>query len=180
MQPTQSELAEAIATATRSAVLDLFREHRETFYYVTLITTGEAHPPFLVAWSQEALASEAEKGEPGDECYLKWSYAESPYMCYGDQHFVEVNRLFGLRPRMTSGMTSAEWDAEFDSRLDAMEVAMKQLDDEGVFGRGDTRASLFINVEVMPPDITNTERALRLNREDSPVLAIWLEEMAEK
>uniref|UniRef100_A0AAE9IC80 Uncharacterized protein n=2 Tax=Paenibacillus polymyxa TaxID=1406 RepID=A0AAE9IC80_PAEPO len=34
-------------------------------------------------------------------------------------------------------------------------------------------------VEVMPPDETNTEIALRLNRAESPAMQAWLVEAAE-
>lgn len=58
MIPTETELEEAILAATRSAVTELFACYPERFYYLTLFTTGEAHPPALSAWSVEALERE--------------------------------------------------------------------------------------------------------------------------
>ncbi|MET9281161.1 DUF4303 domain-containing protein, partial [Streptomyces anthocyanicus] len=41
MQPTESELADAVHRAARAALLDLFREHPDhRFYYCTLVTSG--------------------------------------------------------------------------------------------------------------------------------------------
>ena len=168
--PTVAELAEAIAGATRSAVARLFREHPGSYYYVSLITTGEGHAPRLAAWSKEALA------EAGDET-LKWSYADSPYYCFGETYYEPVDSLFARRLDVTYGMTEDEWDEELDARLEAMESALAQLDAEGVFGQGAKRLQVVVNAEVMPPDRTNTERAERLNPPEA--LVEWLAEVAE-
>jgi hypothetical protein len=175
---TEAPLSEAIERATRLAVHKLFAEHPESFYYLSLITTGEAHAPFLTAWSEEALDEEAKRqGLPSTDL-LKWSYADSPYTCYGEEFFGEVNRLFDERPSMDHTRTEEEWSTEFDLRLTAMEAAMKRLDEQGLFGRGPNRDQLVINVEVMPPDRTNTQRAIRLNPKGA--LVEWLKEAAEK
>lgn len=177
--PTEAELADAIERATRDAVSALFEAYPEHFYYLMLITTGEAHAPFVSAWSHEALerclltASDPEKERP----MLKWSYADSPYMCFKEELFSEVKRLFDARPPMTHLMTHEEWDAEYELRINAMETAMKRLNDAGLFGTGTDRLAIVVNVEVMPPDATNTARAIRLNPKDA--LIEWLEECAE-
>jgi hypothetical protein len=75
-------------------------------------------------------------------------------------------------------MTLEASAVEFELRLRAMERALARLDAEGVFGTGARRHRLVINAEVMPPDFTNTERALRLNPEES--LKDWLAECAER
>src|SRR5262245_5223762 len=102
MVPSQSELTDAITDATRKAVSELFRQHPERFYYCSLITTGEAHRPHISAWSKEALDAVARKDpDPvGARQLLKWSYADSPYCCFGDEYFEVVKELFGRRPRM--------------------------------------------------------------------------------
>ncbi|MBQ5560883.1 MAG: DUF4303 domain-containing protein, partial [Lachnospiraceae bacterium] len=51
-------------------------------------------------------------------------------------------------------------------------------DAKGIFGRGKQRLDIVINAEFMPPDYTNTERALRLNPKEA--LYEWLEEIAEE
>ncbi len=175
--PSEGDLAEAIGAAAGLALRKLFREHPERFYYVALITTGEALPPSVAAWSVEALAVAEGKLEASERGFLKWSYAESPYLGFGEEFFEEVSRLFSLRPAMTIGLSSAEWIAEHKLRLRAMERAMKRLDDEGLFGRGARRAGIVVLVEVMPPDRTNTERAVRLNPPEA--IREWLAEASE-
>lgn len=59
-----------------------------------------------------------------------------------------------------------------------MEEVMHNLDIGGMFGRGEKRLGIVINAEFMPPDFTNTERALRLNPKEA--LNQWLEEIAEE
>tara|TARA_B100001750_G_scaffold218125_2_gene204005 strand:- start:4137 stop:4616 length:480 start_codon:yes stop_codon:yes gene_type:complete len=151
----------------------------ERFYYYALITTGEAHPPEPVAWSEESLLRVAGHSEE-EARLLRWSYADSPYYGFMRDEFAHVRALFDLRPAMMAdgGAVDCEyWDTEFSLRLSAMEYAMSKLDGEGFFGEGDARMDMVINVEVMPPDYTNVLRALRLN----PIGALnrWLDEAAE-
>lgn len=169
--PTEDELSDAIEAAVQKAVSALFAAHQERFYYCSIITSGHAHPPTLTAWSVEALEREAAKcGSAEARWQLEWSYADSPYFMYGDEYFGEVRRLFSLRP-------DTGQEEEFELRLRAMEAAMARLDGKGLFGVGKERSGIVINAEVMPPDYTNTRRALRLNPKDA--LTVWLREMAE-
>lgn len=176
--PTEDELKVAIAQALRRAVTDLFGAYSSHhFYYCSLVTTGEALPPSLVAWSSEALAEEVAKAKDASaEYFLKWSYADSPFYCYGEQYFEDVRRLFAQRPTPTLD-EPARWEAEVETRLRAMESAVAQIDAEGVFGTGSRRNGILLNVEVMPPDATNTARARRLNPPEA--LVAWLAEAAE-
>ncbi len=61
--------------------------------------------------------------------------------------------------------------------LDTMERVMRTLDGQGIFGTGEKRRKMLVNAEVMPPDYTNTLRALRLNHRAD--IQEWLEEAAE-
>ena len=180
--PTEAELADAIESAARMAINDLFAQHPgHYFYYVSLITSGEAHPPVLTAWSKEAL-EDAVKDEVDKEDArwgLEWSYGESPFFCFGEPYFQEVKDLFARRPDMNSLMwDESAWNAECELRLHAMEAAMSRLNEEGLFGTGQDRFNVVVNVEVMPPDYTNTQRAKRLNPPEA--IRTWLAEVAER
>jgi hypothetical protein len=176
--PTELDLADAIESAARKAITGLFEQHPGHFYYLSLITTGEAHPPVLAAWSEEALEetvrNEADKEEA--RWGLKWSYADSPFFCFGEEHFSHVKELFSLRPDIHS-LDDNKCKAEYDLRLRAMESALSKLDRQRLFDSGDNRLRIVVNVEVMPPDFTNTLRAKRLNPPEA--LRTWLEEAAE-
>jgi hypothetical protein len=168
-------LVKAITNATRNAFVDLFKNN-ERFYYCVLMTTEEALPPFISAWSWEALERKA--GNRTDEFeVLKWSYADSPYYNYGTEYFKEVRELFAKRPNIYD-LDDELYDKEFDLRLSAMELAIKQLDKEGIFELNQHRSEVYVNVEIMPPCISNTERALRLNKEEN--ITNWLIEAAEE
>lgn len=171
-------LVEKIQNATKKALSELFKEHRERFYYCSLITTGEGLCPIISAWSYEALDRVANEGDNVEEekYYLKWSYDETPYFAYGEEYFQEVNRLFLERMRLLK--TQKEKEEEIKLRINSMEEAMHNLDMEGMFGSGEERMMIVINAEFMPPDYTNTERALRLNPKEA--LSEWLEEIAEE
>ena len=166
-----------IQDATRKALKELFNEHKEKFYYCSLITTGEGLCPIISAWSQEALARTAkqEKDVEKAKYYLKWSYTETPYFAYGEEYFEDVNNVF--LERMRKLRTEEERDNEIQLRINSMEKVMHNLDMDGMFGQGKERLGIVINAEVMPPDFTNTERALRLNPREA--LDEWLEEIAE-
>ncbi len=169
MNSTDSELQTAIETATELAVSELVGSTSEIFYYCCLITTGEAHSPFISAWSREALKRATNTDM--EESLVKWSYADSPYCFYGEAYFEPVNELFLLRPSLDSN------ENEYQARLTVMENALKALDSKGLFGKGVERNAIYINVEVMPPDYTNTERAIRLNPPEA--IKVWLQEAAE-
>lgn len=172
MSDANERLKCAIAEAVRAAAERLFRETGESFYYFALITTGEAHAPVLSAWSKEKLAMIPEE----ERRLVKWSYADSPYCDYDAEGFEEVRILFNQRPDMHS-LDGEPRYAEYEECLSVMEAALSEVDAEGVFGTGAEREKIVINVEVMPPDSSNTARAMRLN----PPLALreWLEEAAE-
>jgi hypothetical protein len=174
--PTEEALCQAIADATRAAVASLREAHPETFYYITLVTSGEALVPTLSAWSLEALARvRTERGESA-AAMVKWSYADSPYCGLYDQAFSEVSRLLSLRPD-TRRLDATDFTGECDLRLRAMESAIAKLDHEGLFGAGPVRQAVVVGVEVMPPDPGNTARARRLNPPEA--LTTWLCEAAE-
>lgn len=177
-------LAAEIADTARKTFLSLFK-NGERYYYCTLYTTEEGHAPSISAWSREALEVEAARqgdasDKPGSTIaeLIKWSYADSPYCCFGDENFDHVKLRFVERPSI-SDLADDEGNREFDLRLKAMELAMKMLDDEGVFALNQPRESVCVLVEIMPPDEINTEIALRLNWEESPAMQAWLAEAAE-
>jgi hypothetical protein len=177
--PSQSELTDAIANAARQAFSTLFSNCPGSYYYCTLVTTGEALPPTISAWSHEALATAAVRLDRTREIQsIKWSYADSPHFNYGKEHFNEVRRLFLERPALNHETREDDWSTEYTLRLDAMEAAMARLDKEGIFGRGAARNKVVILVEVMPPDHTNAERARRLNPPEA--LTEWIPEAAEE
>ncbi|MFV0549885.1 MAG: DUF4303 domain-containing protein [Limnobaculum xujianqingii] len=175
---SDEELSIEIEKAASNAFSELFN-NEETFYYCSLITKGEALPPFVVAWSYEALERylKVNSCDEEDKEYIKWSYAESPYLDFGSNYFDDVKKIFYQRPPMDYNAPEIEWKKEFNIRLNSMESAMKRLDDKGLFGIGKERNRLVINVEVMPPDYTNTLRAMRLNPIEA--LSQWLIEAAE-
>ncbi|CAM5308378.1 hypothetical protein STENM327S_06085 [Streptomyces tendae] len=172
MPPTESELADAVHRAARAALLDLFRQHPDhRFYYCALVTSGEAYGPALSAWSEQALAAEsARQGCPPLD--LKWSYADSPFCCYGEEHLEPVRPLFEARGDLFD-LPDDEADAEFELRLRAMETAMARLDAEGLFGTGAGRHAVVVTVEV-PSEEGDEERTLRLNPPEA--LADWAAE----
>lgn len=171
------DLVKILKIATQKAFISLFNNYDEEFYYCSLITDGQGNCPFISAWSKEALSRILLTEENPEEAKLelKWSYADSPYCLYGEEYFSEVNDVFNKRMETLSN--AQEIENEFEIRINSMEKVMADLDEEGLFGTKNERLNIVINAEVMPPDYSNTLRALRLNPREA--LTKWLLEAAE-
>ena len=61
---------------------------------------------------------------------------------------------------------------EYDLRLTIMVYAMKKLDASDIFTLNQPREQVYINVELMPPDNTDIERALYFNKAED--IQEWL------
>ena len=179
LQTADKDLTEKITSAARSSFQRLFEEFDEDFYYCALITCGMALRPAVVAWSHQSLEREVQWDPDPDEARLelKWSYADSPYFTFADELFDEVEAAFLSRPQLTTNMSRDQWNEEIDVRMNSMVLAMKHLDQEGLFGSGEERFGVYVGVEVMPPDYTNTKRAWQLNPPEA--IEAWLREAAE-
>ncbi|MCP4967992.1 MAG: DUF4303 domain-containing protein [bacterium] len=161
-------------SAARKAFTALLEAHpTETFYYLALVTAGGGEAPTITAWSREALARTVET-DGGTAADLKWSYADSPYHCFGEEHFAEVWKLLDDGDATFDPLRMTE---QYELVIAAMETAMARLDSEHLFGTGEQRLRVVINAEVMPPDHTNVHRAKRLN--PPAALSDWLIEAAE-
>lgn len=172
-------MIDGIRNALREIWLDLRASFpRDRFYYFTVLTTGEALAPCVSAWSVEAL-NHAVAGAVNlrGVLDLKWSYADSPFYNYGDARLGAVRETFLARPGADL-LSGDAWDEEFSFRLECMEEALRSVDAEGLFGRGEQRNEIVINVELMPPDASNVERARRLN--PPAALVDWMIEAAEE
>ena len=168
----KEQLTFAIADAVRNILPELYASG-EHFYYITLVAIEEPTAFCLSAWSKEAL----DKVDPEDAPYVKWSYADSPYNCIGQEHFSAVQAM--LDERSLYDMDDDAFDAECELRLSAMETAMRLLDSEGLFAKNQPRDSVLVAAEIMPPDASNTERVSRLNDQKTAIFREWLEEAAE-
>lgn len=165
-------LADEIAIAAEKSFLTLF-ENKEKYYYCVLVTTGEALPPFVSAWSIEALNVYAKETSDEDADLSKWFYGGSPYFDFGEENFEMVRKLFYERQAHLEN----DFFKETDFRVEAMVLAMELLDKNGIFSLNQSRNKVYINVEVIPPDSSNTMRALRLNNKED--ILDWLNEAAE-
>ena len=176
MDKETEKLIAAITKATRMAFQKLF-SNGEHFYYCALLTTGEGLAPIISAWSWEVLDRVSQKYSKTYAQDVKWSYADSPYYAFGDnEYFDAVKQLFEHRTNIDN-LNDEAWEKELDFRIMAMVEAMSILDSEGLFAQNQSRKNILINVELMPPDASNTQRALELNNPED--IEDYLQEAAE-
>ena len=162
-------LKNELKLAITEAVSELFsRAPDEKFYYFGLATQAAPKLPIFSAWSLEALEHACQSAE--DKELLRWSYADSPYSYLAQDCFARFEHMLEQR--------SAELDEkEIEYRLAIMELAMRELDGEGLFHHGPARESYVLLVETTPPCWRNTLRAIRLNPPSA--LDNWLSGQAE-
>ena len=177
-----SKLVKMIEEAIEKDLNKLFEEHKETFYCFTLNTSGEAFSVSFTAYSKEVLEKLVSKElkrnpeidiEKEMHC-LKWSYADSPYSlyCY-DEYFSHISDyIFNKREKLK---TERQIDNHIEKVLNSMEKAMYNIDSKSKFSNGQQRSNIIINVEFIPPDYTNVERALRLNSIDTILSTNYIE-----
>lgn len=173
------KLVSAIEEATGKAAMELFNTTKETFYFFVLSSTGDALAPYVSAWSYEALERQSISQNWGadDIVDFKWSSTDSPYFEFGSQYFHQVNQVFLERPNIHALQTEREYEKEFNFRVDSMMEALYRCDKKGIFSLNQSRLKILINVEILPPDYTNTIRAKKLNPPEA--IQTWLEEAAE-
>ena len=80
--------------------------------------------------------------------------------------------MFEERDSFIDYNNEAQWNEEYNLRLAAMVYAMKKLAAVGIFSLNQLREQVYINVELMPPDDTDIERALLFNKPDN--IKEWL------
>lgn len=173
----KEEVTEKLEKIVEKSLSELFEKNTEEFYYCSLITDGEGHCPIISAWSYEALervTGSIESEELKEE--YKWSYADSPYLDYGSEYFEDLKNDWEEHLKLE--LDDDEFDEEVEIRINIMEEVMKRLDEKGMFGKGKKRLKIIINAEFMPPEYSNTERAIRLNPREA--IEEWLEEVAEE
>ena len=173
------KLVATIEEATSQAAIDLFNSTNETFYFfVSAQKIIKIHFVSIVG-TYEALKKQsiAQNWDAYDIADFKWSSIDSPYLEFGSQYFHQVNQAFLDRIDIHSLKTEVEYEKEFNFRINVMEEALHRCDMKGIFSLNQARSEIMINVEVLPPDYTNTIRAKKLNPIES--IQIWLQEAAE-
>lgn len=156
------ELVDAVVDAAREAVLHLRAEHPEDFCIYALVTSGEAHRPYLAATVR------------GD---AQWDLAEEPYAIVADDILARTEGAFERRGQLHE-MSDPSAEMEYARRLASLEEALRRLDHEGVFGTDDERGLVLLLVATMPPDESDAGFGRRLNP-PGPLLDAWLCEAAE-
>ena len=167
------ELTNLIYKCAKEAFLELFK-NKEHYYCCVLLAPAEGYAPILSAWSYEALDREKPKHPKEELCLYKWNFADSPYYAFGESYFIPVQTLLDTYPNILDMEDDDQLEQEFQLRLLAMVQAMQKLDQEGIFSINQPRKQVYINVECIPNDNSDVDRALLLN--DAKNIQEWLKD----
>ena len=112
---------------------------------------------------------------PKEEIWLyKWNFADSPYYAFGEEYFKPVQSLLNTYPSIFDMEDEDEIVREFELRVSAMVQAMQKMDQEGIFSINQPREQVYINVECIPNDNSDVDRALLLN--EAKNIQEWLKD----
>jgi len=104
----------------------------------------------------------------------KWNFADSPYYAFGEEYFKPVQSLLDTYPSIFEMEDEDEIEREFELRVSAMVQAMQKMDQEGIFSINQPREQVYINVECIPNDNSDVDRALLLN--EAKNIQEWLKD----
>lgn len=150
---------EALKDAIAAAVKAVWAGLGEDLYGLALFTSPSAEFVRVTAFSDAGLeatvARYAEEGSASGRDALRWSPADSPLHCRGDDAFASVDALIASE--------WAGWEHQ-DARENACHAALERLDAEGLFGAGEARARLALMVmQGDQSDRARLDSARRLN-----------------
>lgn len=143
----------AVKDAARVAFTDLKRRRAsERFYAFALYTAGMGEYVYPSANTEEGLLRRAggyarRSGDaPSDHLAgLRWNAADWAYHLAGDEYFDGVDKLLAEAPDpydLDDGACAAQVAGVFEACLSAL----AELDAEGVFGRGEEREGVVVNL----------------------------------
>ena len=170
--PDPGRFRAALKDAARATFRALKSQHPdERFYAFALYTAGEAEYVLPTANTEEGLARRAEeyarrRGRAPDDgllAGLRWSPADWAYHLEGEARFDEVERLLAEAPEPHL-LEGDAYRARVRGVFDACLTTLEELDAEGLFGRGEGRRAVVINL--LKGDQDDEERlewAKRLN-----------------
>ena len=134
----------------------------ETFYCFALYTCGERGYIFPTASTEEGLTQVARKymavGDNNGRTLeqlrleLRWSPCDSPLHSEGEAYCRRANEMLEPVPELLQALYEREhnsWEQsdKLIEQLDSIFIdVLKQLDAEGVFGRGEHRESVVVNL----------------------------------
>ncbi len=149
-----TDLYKSLFEACEKAFLDLF-ENDETYYYCSIVVFNEPLSPVISAWSYEAL-------ERADDSDMKWSLADSPYYAHGyDDYFSKV--------------TDIVQEYEVDDIKEIADLVLQELYSSMIFHKNQSRSSVAVTIETLPPHYDDTIRSIKINVPDNKTFNEWLD-----
>jgi hypothetical protein len=154
---------ELLYIASKNAFTSIQLAHKdERFYVFALFTCGDLVYIIPSSSTEEGLTQVAHKYFNDYQKYykgfsieqlrelLRWSPCDSPLQGEGEEYFTELNKLVSIVPNIICEIPHEEsWD-KFDNFvnkfLGVCVKVLRQLDSEGIFGEGEKRNSVVLNI----------------------------------
>ena len=155
MAPTSGSLRDALYISCRRAWEGWKKKHpEENFYAFALYTTMDSEY-FIPTVAGESGLTKVARKYLKDKSYatlddarhaLRWSFADSPYHEQGERFNQGVDEALDAEP-IPYDQSERAADKVIKARLGAAVAALKDLDAEGLFGKGDRRKKLVLLIE---------------------------------
>ena len=152
---------ELLYSASKSAFKNIQHLRQdEHFYIFALYTCGDLAYVIPTSSTEEGLIVAAQKYSTIKRYQdfsieqlrerLRWSPCDSPLHTFGEEYFAEVNNFVAKVPLILDAIPIEESWLEFNSFVEQFIgvciSVLKQLDQEGVFGEGEQRNSIVLNI----------------------------------
>lgn len=149
------QLQELLCEAAHAAFAGSLRKHqKEQFYAFALYTTGLFDWIYPACNTEEGLrrvAKEYQRRKPGSDLErqaleLRWSPEDWAYQDEGKKHFAGVNRMLRGMGQRLCDLSDKEFDKAIKKLTDCALSALRQIDNEVVFGDPIVRANYVLNL----------------------------------
>lgn len=134
--------------AARSALQEIRRNHeQERLYALGLTTNGEASFILATGNTEEAIREHfGRRVEPDEEPWLRWYPSEWVCQYEGREHFAAVQQVLDEFDPYADDLSIEEASAHIERINDCCIRVMRELDEEGAFGRSTAREQVVVNL----------------------------------
>ena len=150
-------LREAVREGARKAFAEVRAAHPEERFYVFALYTDDGMMTIVPAANTEEGFNCKAGPDPEEANHYRWSTGEWAYEAVGDDHFRAASNLLNVPNRYPGEDDEGDqggpgFDAFKAQAIETMIAALRDLDEEGIFGTGTDREHVTLFVSISDSD----------------------------